>query len=652
MNRKKICLRGLQIIALFAITLMVSMPQARASITSSVRFDDTKVIDAASWNPIEGARVTLDCETEDGDSDTVTKNTDDQGEIETLETSQMDDDEDREGKCGISISADGYRDFNIGREDKGHIYWEGKHSQWNPSLLESSAWGLIGLALAPKTLGISILVAIVATIIIYHWGTKLWCGASSFFGGDGCPHTYRYDRQVFALEPESDSESVREEYKTISEINSDVYTGQVTGRVTEKTKHQLNEYLIGKGLDLGFEEKESQIIHVAEGIPGDDHSNCIIAPNYPSNPIGTNLKGEMYIEGNREAGDIQIMPGHTYLFTVEGTGMSDEYFKITARRLTDKTDYEMETSPTTTLSNTMGPCISSHQQSKDQERILNEKLNSYPTLKYGETYTPSYIYGEEEGAKKIAETENYGDLYCAPGDKPTSGEEPDVRIIPDEVWEEHIYNMDETYLSTRHYGSQHDIMSARSSDELRLDPEENETYAEKYECGEDQGEKLYCPDGSGLLSEYTSGLRSEYTCASENHSVCIKKEISDDMGEVCGGRTTYSTRRGREVLIPNFCYEGDECIDFDKRLCSSADYEEGEGIEMLCEVQNLEGKIPCDENFEPGTEIDDKNLQRTPNLFICGELGSYNERGKTCPIGSIYDSKTGKCLINTLADVG
>jgi len=693
MNRKRMLNIGLQAAAILVIVIMASMPQAIASIHTTIKLENTQVVDAATWDPIYNANVELTCESVEDDVETVHGTTDMDGIVEVLEAEEISDDSDREGSCGISITAAEYKDFEIERDDdQRNLKWDEKGFRWTsgltrdvPMWLATAVGTLItnkyvwvsalalgiavystsfitikavgaaakmkglklggtalaaikggALALSLKTLGISLLV-LAGAIIIHHYGELIYCTLKDYIwpGADGCPHTFEKDRQVFGLEPDPDQIPTPEEpeYASIPRTSWGIDSSQISGKISRMNKHQLNDHLIGTAIDLQKEEKTTQMIHVEETEYG--HSDCTINPSYPNNPPQPGEKtpnGELDIKRD----EFQIVPGYTYLFTMEGEQDTsrEKNFKITAERIKgidleeEENQDELELEKVTmTMQNARGPCISRYQTSDPQERMLNQQIESSGTLTYNDTYQPTYHFKdlkeEHESVGRLDNIDEY--VYCAPGDEVINQAEWDVSLVPDEVWYEDLYNKEETYPS-RFEGDY--TMPAKREEEIST--------TSAYECGEDiDGEQLYCPDGGGALNEYT--------CIEEEHSICLEKDKEDEVGEYCGGTNA----------VAHFCDEGDQCIK--GTLCGpeGLDYDEEPPIQKACRVKNVTGKLPCDTYVEEETVIDveeNKYIQRAPNNFGCGEPGASQrgERGKTCPFGTIYDPMREGCMANTL----
>lgn len=724
-NKKRILSIGLQIAAIFAVIIMISTPPAIA-IETKVVLRDTQVLDSSTMDPIDNAYVELDCEATEG-SGSDSGYTNESGMISKLDTGYMDDDEESEGKCGITIKADDYRNIEIDRDDdERNMDWgEGNpFGFWTKTLPRRSAWlggillattigataaywgiyiaGLTILGLgtgwwvgkgailgaksalslfkgkaiaksiltggavgAKFSLGISLVVAAAIAGVMHFYGTEIYCAITGLYS-DRCQEEIERERMTFTLEPEEDDTATPTDYATIQNVNNDIHSSQVTGRVTQMTKHQLNAHLIKEGINLDPGEEKTQIINVTQG----KHSDCMIMPHYPNNPDedrgGIRLDGNIEIEGEDQIGDIYIQPGHIYYFNVKGeqttTAGGGENFTIKAQRITRephidlREEYLPDDAENITdsigetlenLHNALGPCISDKQVSIDHARMLNAKTQERGgTVSYGDTYTPTPYYGEIEG-ERVGFSEALDEhLYCAPGDGTTYGS-PDVVLLEEEEWSEHIgkYGFDDAYDS---FETDLDhVMRARSPEEIDID----EDTKHEYECGTDEeGEQIYCPDGNQEFDWMDHS--KEFECVDEETSTCIVKEEADDVGEICGGNHREVDRFGLDnAFMPRFCEAEDECISFESGKCIDPSEEDLDTPE-ICVVEELEGKPPCDKDAGPQTDIEeDKNILRAPNLFGCGEPGSSRtgEGGKTCPPGTIFDSYRGEgCLTNTL----
>ncbi|MFW5902279.1 MAG: hypothetical protein ACOCTT_00110 [archaeon] len=291
-----------------------------------------------------------------------------------------------------------------------------------------------GLAyLGVKAFGIGVGIGVIVTWLTGA-ANYLGCQISELWDDEACVLERKFKNTVIGIEPTGPEETY-EETTTTKVDNVQVEADNVVTDVKVMTRHQLNEYLIGQGLNQEVEDTSSQeIIRVIEG---PEYPNCRIAPNYGYIDGDTTrpLEGELRIE-NATANESMILNNETYKFTVEDKPGSRN-FEITAQKLTENTKNILEEMPESVGINQegyQGPCVSSYSSTPLESRIMNFAMEPASPLKSGDVYTPSPIY-EGERAGYIEEINE--ELRCAPGDELVSATEtPDSKLLRDKVLEE------------------------------------------------------------------------------------------------------------------------------------------------------------------------------------------------------------------------
>ncbi len=277
---------------------------------------------------------------------------------------------------------------------------------------------MLGGLLKTLLAGIGIAFGVGVLSAITGWVTSsanyIGCAFSRLWDDTACVLEREFENVILGVEPSGPEQTYHEE-KTEIVDNVQVGADNVITDVKTMTRYQLNEYLIGQGLnqEVGDTSKH-EIIRVVEG---PDYPNCRMAPNYGYVDGDTTrpLEGEMTIE-EATANESMILNNETYKFTIEDKP-GERNFEITAQKLTENTKDILEEMPETTGINQegyQGPCVSSYSSTPLRSRVLNVAMEPAEPLEAGDIYTPSPIYdGERAGYSEEIEEE----LRCVPGDE-------------------------------------------------------------------------------------------------------------------------------------------------------------------------------------------------------------------------------------------